>query len=83
MLAEIAVPGFLGRNTTRTPATADPSSAEAVPATSTFAVVAAGDDSRLVRVPGGHMEHLDPRTAAADALRAALARVIAGDGGAR
>ena len=34
--------------------------------------VSAGDDSRLVRVPGGHFEHLDPRTPAIDALRDAL-----------
>ena len=33
----------------------------------------AGDDSRLVLVPGGHFEHLDPRTPAIAALREALA----------
>jgi acetyl esterase/lipase len=34
---------------------------------------AAGDDSSLVRVAGGHFVHLDPGSAALDALRAALA----------
>lgn len=37
------------------------------------AATRAGDDSTLVRVPGGHFEHLDPRTPAVDALREALA----------
>ena len=35
-------------------------------------VAAAGDDARLVRVPGGHFEHLDPASAAVHALRTAL-----------
>jgi dipeptidyl aminopeptidase/acylaminoacyl peptidase len=35
----------------------------------------AGDDALLVRVPGGHFEHLDPTSAAVDALRAALERL--------
>jgi len=34
---------------------------------------AAGDDSELVRVPGGHFEHLDPRSEACARLRDALA----------
>ncbi|HWB66509.1 MAG TPA: alpha/beta hydrolase [Mycobacteriales bacterium] len=33
---------------------------------------AAGDDATLVRAPGGHYDHLDPVTAAADRLREAL-----------
>lgn len=37
------------------------------------AATAAGDDCRLVQVTGGHFEHLDPRSAAVEALRAALA----------
>jgi pimeloyl-ACP methyl ester carboxylesterase len=36
---------------------------------------AAGDDAELVVVPGGHFEHLDPRSGAVDALRAALDRL--------
>jgi len=36
------------------------------------AAVAAGDDSRLLRVSGGHFEHLDPRSVAGAALREAL-----------
>lgn len=36
------------------------------------AATAAGDDSRLVRVEGGHFEHLDPSSAAVAALRDAL-----------
>ncbi len=32
----------------------------------------AGDDCRLEEVPGGHFEHLDPASAAVDALRRAL-----------
>lgn len=36
------------------------------------AATAAGDDARLVRLPGGHFEHLDPASPAGDALRAAL-----------
>lgn len=36
------------------------------------AATAAGDDSRLVRVEGGHFEHLDPASAAVTALRIAL-----------
>jgi acetyl esterase/lipase len=39
------------------------------------AAQAAGDDCRLVTVPGGHFEHLDPRSDAGAALRAALARL--------
>ncbi len=35
--------------------------------------VRAGDDARLVTVGGGHFEHLDPSSAALDALREALA----------
>ena len=35
-------------------------------------VARAGADARLVRLPGGHMEHVDPASAAGDALRAAL-----------
>lgn len=34
---------------------------------------AAGSDARLVRYPGGHFEHLDPRSEACEAMRAALA----------
>ena len=37
------------------------------------AATAAGDDSRLVRVNGGHFGHLDPASGAVAALRAALA----------
>lgn len=37
------------------------------------AATAAGDDCRLVRVAGGHFEHLDPASAAGAALREALA----------
>ena len=37
------------------------------------AATAAGDDSRLVRVNGGHFGHLDPASSAVAALRAALA----------
>lgn len=37
------------------------------------AAVAAGDDCRLVQVPGGHFEHLDPASAAWVAVRTALA----------
>ena len=37
------------------------------------AATAAGDDSRLVQVDGGHFEHLDPGSAALQALRDALA----------
>ena len=37
------------------------------------AATAAGDTCRLVRVPGGHFEHLDPASEAVAALRAALA----------
>lgn len=37
------------------------------------AAKAAGDDARLVEVPGGHFEHLDPSSAAIGALREALA----------
>lgn len=37
------------------------------------AAVAAGDDARLVTVPGGHFEHLDPASPACQALREALA----------
>lgn len=37
------------------------------------AATGAGDDSRLVRFAGGHFEHLDPASAAVDALREALA----------
>ena len=36
------------------------------------AAEAAGDDASLVVVPGGHFEHLDPRSAAGEALRTAL-----------
>ena len=36
------------------------------------AAVGAGDDSRLVQVPGGHFDHLDPATPAGEALRSAL-----------
>ncbi len=36
------------------------------------AATAAGDDSRLVRVGGGHFEHLDPKSEACAALRTAL-----------
>jgi pimeloyl-ACP methyl ester carboxylesterase len=36
------------------------------------AAEAAGDDATLVVVPGGHFEHLDPQSAAIEALRAAL-----------
>ena len=36
---------------------------------------AAGDDASLVRVPGGHFEHLDPRSQAVEALRTALQRL--------
>ncbi len=36
------------------------------------AATAAGDDSRLVRVGGGHFEHLDPASPACGALREAL-----------
>ena len=39
------------------------------------AATAAGDDATLVRVPGGHFEHLDPATPDLDALREALARL--------
>ena len=35
-------------------------------------VAAAGGEARLVRVPGGHFEHLDPASAAVQALRVAL-----------
>ena len=35
-------------------------------------VAAAGGDARLVQVPGGHFEHLDPASAAVHALRVAL-----------
>lgn len=35
----------------------------------------AGDDASLVVVPGGHFEHLDPRSAAVEALRTALERL--------
>lgn len=38
---------------------------------------AAGDDATLVRVPGGHFTHLDPGSAAIQALREALARLSA------
>lgn len=37
------------------------------------AAVAAGDDCRLVQVPGGHFEHLDPTSAAWAAVKDALA----------
>ena len=37
------------------------------------AATAAGDDSRLVRVDGGHFGHLDPASSAIGALREALA----------
>jgi len=37
------------------------------------AAVAAGDRSRLVHVPGGHFEHLDPSSVACERLREALA----------
>ena len=37
------------------------------------AATAAGDDSRLVRVDGGHFGHLDPASSAVSTLRAALA----------
>lgn len=37
--------------------------------------VAAGDDCRLVQVPGGHFEHLDPTSAAWAAVRRALAEL--------
>ncbi|MCW2715790.1 MAG: alpha/beta hydrolase, partial [Frankiales bacterium] len=40
------------------------------------AAVEAGDDSRLVRVPGGHFDHLDPTSAAGEALRTALRSVL-------
>jgi acetyl esterase/lipase len=36
---------------------------------------AAGDDASLVVVPGGHFEHLDPRSQAVEALRTALQRL--------
>ena len=36
------------------------------------AAVAAGDDARLVRLPGDHFEHVDPTSPACDAVRAAL-----------
>ena len=36
------------------------------------AATSAGDDSRLVRVTGGHFGHLDPASPAVDALREAL-----------
>ena len=36
---------------------------------------AAGDDCRLVPVPGGHFEHLDPASEACAALRTALQRM--------
>ena len=36
------------------------------------AAEAAGDDAALVVVPGGHFEHLDPASAAVEALRSAL-----------
>ena len=36
------------------------------------AAQAAGDDAALVVVPGGHFEHLDPDSAAVEALRTAL-----------
>jgi len=39
------------------------------------AATAAGDDSRLVRVDGGHFEHLDPASAACAELRSALDRL--------
>jgi pimeloyl-ACP methyl ester carboxylesterase len=39
------------------------------------AAQAAGDDCRLVTVPGAHFEHLDPRSEAGAALRTALARL--------
>lgn len=39
------------------------------------AATAAGDDSRLVRVSGGHFEHLNPGSAACAALREALDRL--------
>ncbi len=42
---------------------------------------AAGDDSRLVVVEGGHFEHLDPATAAVAALHEALERLAAGPRG--
>ena len=35
----------------------------------------AGDDSRLVVVPGGHFEHLDPASVAVEELRTALRRL--------
>ena len=41
------------------------------------AATAAGDDSRLVRVPGSHFEHLDPSSDAGAELRAALDRLFA------
>ena len=37
------------------------------------AASAAGDDAVLTRLPGGHFDHLDPRSAAGQALRDALA----------
>lgn len=39
------------------------------------AAQAAGDDASLVVVPGGHFEHLDPRSEAVEALRAELSRL--------
>jgi acetyl esterase/lipase len=39
------------------------------------AATAAGDRSELVEVPGAHFEHLDPASAACEALRVALARL--------
>ncbi|MCW2777855.1 MAG: hypothetical protein JWN17_1580, partial [Frankiales bacterium] len=41
------------------------------------AATAAGDLSRLVRVPGGHFEHLDPKSRALDAAREALSTMSA------
>jgi len=40
------------------------------------AAVEAGDDSRLLRVPGGHFDHLDPSSLACEALRTALEAMV-------
>ena len=40
-----------------------------------LAATGAGDDSRLVEVPGGHFEHLDPASRAVEAVREALTRL--------
>jgi pimeloyl-ACP methyl ester carboxylesterase len=48
---------------------------DVVPISQSEDYLAVAKDCTLVRVPGGHFEHLDPSSTACDALRTALATI--------